>query len=126
MQTITFFLIILIIWVTLIFIFSRKRKISNEKKDYFRGELKKILDNWDFSIKIINLDKLYHKILLEMWYSWTFWEILKRKPKEINDLNKIWELHKLRNKLAHEFENIDKNILSKKVGEYKREVERLF
>ena len=75
--------------------------------------------------KIVDLDKLYHHILKSLWYNWTFGEILKSKPKKITDLNKLWELHKLRNKLVHEFGTIDNDFLWKKSKEYEREVRRL-
>jgi uncharacterized protein YutE (UPF0331/DUF86 family) len=50
---------------------------------------------------------------------------LKLEPKEISDINKIWELHKLRNKLVHDFDLLDDGILNKKAEEYKGEIERL-
>jgi uncharacterized protein YutE (UPF0331/DUF86 family) len=55
----------------------------------------------------------------------TFGEILKSKPREIDDLNKIWELHKLRNKLVHDFDLLDDIILTKKSKEYQKEFEKL-
>jgi hypothetical protein len=48
---------------------------------------------------------------------------LKQKPIQIENLNKIWELHKIRNNLVHEFdEKIEKN-LDKKVKEYEYQIE---
>ncbi len=75
--------------------------------------------------KFIELDKIYHKILEKYWYSWTFWEILKQKPIIINNLNKIRELHKLRNKLVHELESQDMPDFAKKCIEYEKEIKIL-
>jgi hypothetical protein len=51
---------------------------------------------------------------------------LKSNPKEIRDLNTIWELHKIRNKLVHDFSSLSESVLKKKGNEYKKEVETLF
>lgn len=102
--------------------FSLKKKIPKEKKDYLNKLLRDISSkNWGKE-KIIDYDKLYHKILLEMWYNWTFWEILKMEPNEIWNINKVWELHKLRNKLVHDFDFIDEKYLKKKENDYKDEI----
>jgi hypothetical protein len=71
------------------------------------------------------MDKLYHKILLALWYEGTFGEILKMCPNEIWDLNKVWEIHKLRNNIVHDFDNHDEWYLKKKSIEYKKELEIL-
>jgi len=57
-----------------------------------------------------------------MWYEWTFWDILKKEPNEIWNINKVWELHKLRNKLVHDFDLIDEVFLRRKEEEYFREL----
>ncbi|MDR2411073.1 MAG: hypothetical protein LBD88_00190 [Candidatus Peribacteria bacterium] len=43
----------------------------------------------------------------------------------ISDIDKIWELHKFRNKLVHDFDLFNANILNKKENEYKTELEKL-
>jgi len=101
---------------------SIKKKIPKQKKAYLNKLFKDIsIKNWSKE-KIIDYDKLYHKILIEMWYSWTFWEILKLEPNEIWNINKVWELHKLRNKLVHDFDSIDEKYLKSKEKEYKNEI----
>lgn len=72
--------------------------------------------------KIIDYDKLYHKILLKAWYQWTFWDILKSKPKEIQNINKIWNLHKIRNHLVHEIGSPKWVSLFQIANDYKKEV----
>ncbi|PID87686.1 hypothetical protein CSB07_00120 [Candidatus Gracilibacteria bacterium] len=111
--------------ISLIFIFSPKKKIlSEEKRKFFIknfGEIKKITDP---KTKIIDYDKLYHNILKQIGYTGTFGDILKEKPKEITNLNKIWELHKLRNKLVHDFDK--QKSLDKMAIEYENEIKKLF
>jgi len=118
-------LFIIIIWIFLIIKFSKSRKLPENKRQFFEKNYKKIYWSSDTKHQIIDLDKLYHKLLLEIWHKWTFGEILKTKPREIGDLNKIWELHKLRNKLVHDFDLLEEVILTKRVKEYKREFEQL-
>lgn len=126
-----FVIIFFVIWVLILgiyfsfFYLKKSKKISKLKLEEFQKILKIISSNTSSKEKIIDTDKLYHKILLSCWYNWSFWEILKQKPIIINDLNIIWELHKLRNKLAHDFDLIEEKILSQKSKEYKNEVEKL-
>lgn len=119
------FLIIIIFWIIIIYKFSKNKKLSSEKINFFQKNCKKISQEFDKKHQIINFDKLYHKLLNEIWYRGNFWDILKLKPKEIDDLNKIWELHKLRNKFVHDFDLLEEVILSKKAKEYKNEFEKL-
>lgn len=101
---------------------SIKKKIPKQRKAYLNKLFKDIsIKNWSKE-KIIDYDKLYHKILIEMWYDWNFWDILKLEPNEIWNINKVWELHKLRNKLVHDFDLIDEKILQKAENEYFREI----
>ena len=127
-NTIVIIIVILIIflWVFLIAKFSKKStKISTEKKAYFNKLLKRSRINTSAKEQIIDLDKLLHKILQEVWYTGTFWEILKQEPKEIINLNKVWEIHKLRNKLVHDFDLMTENMLKKKSQEYSKEIKKI-
>jgi len=101
---------------------SIKKKIPKQRKAYLNKLFKDIsIKNWSKE-KIIDYDKLYHKILIEMWYDWNFWDILKLEPNEVWNINKVWELHKLRNKLVHDFDLIDEKVLQKAENEYFREI----
>lgn len=101
---------------------SIKKKIPKQRKAYLNKLFKDIsIKNWSKE-KIIDYDKLYHKILIEMWYDWNFWDILKLEPNEIWNINKVWELHKLRNKLVHDFDLIDEKVLQKAENEYFKEI----
>ncbi|MDD3794157.1 MAG: hypothetical protein PHI37_05055 [Candidatus Gracilibacteria bacterium] len=105
--------------------FSKRKKLSKEKKDSLNKLFKEISLKNSTKEKIIDYDKLYHKVLLEMGYNGTFGEILKLEPNEIGDLQKVWELHKLRNKLVHDFDLIDESHLKKREKEYKEELKNL-
>lgn len=124
---IVIFVLIIFIWIFLILKFRKKKyKIAGSKINYFNTQLKRIIANWSYKEQVVDMDKLYHKILIEWWYEWSFWEILKAEPSEIWNLNKIWELHKLRNKLVHEFDVLWENALKHKSNDYKEEIEKLF
>ncbi len=119
-------IVALLLWLFLIIKFSKKStKISTQKKAYFHKILKRTLVNKSPKEQIIDLDKLLHKILQEVWYTWTFWEILKQEPQEIINLNRVWEIHKLRNKLVHDFDLINENALKKKSLEYSKEIKKI-
>jgi hypothetical protein len=118
-------LLIIFIWIFLIFKFTKKYKINPEKIIFFKKQLKRIVTNWSYKEQIIDIDKLYHKVLQEAGYNGTFWEILKSEPSEIWNLQNIWELHKLRNKLVHDFDLLSENILKQKAIKYKDEINKL-
>jgi hypothetical protein len=121
MEYVIFVLVIaVILGIFLILKFSKWKKLTSSQKLLILKNYKQILASNDVKHQIIDFDKLYHKILLELGYKWTFWEILKQKPKVIWDINKVWELHKLRNKLVHEFGWLSEDILIQKSGEYNK------
>lgn len=115
--------IIIIIGIYLIFFYKWQKKLQKNRIDYYKSLVSKT-DNGKISLKekIITYDKIYHNILKESGYKWSFWEILKKKPSVILDINKIWELHKSRNKLVHDMENIDEKKLIKQWIDYKEEI----
>lgn len=127
MEIIIYFIIlfVLIFWIYIIFFYNRPKKLTSEKIKYFEGKLKIIDKSKSSKEIIIDADKLYHKILLEVWYVWDFWSILKQKPIIIDDLNKIWELHKIRNKLVHDFFDFDENFLLNKQKVFLLEIKKL-
>lgn len=80
------------------------------------------LDTKTPKVQVIECDKIYHAILKDLGYQGSFGEILKRKPREIRNLQEIWDLHKLRNTLVHELNEPDVN-LKKQAENYKRVVQ---
>ena len=124
-----YFVIILVIVILFgIFVllkFSKNKKLDNNAKKEIKKNLVYIKNLSSNKEKIVDYDKLYHKILIKLWFKGSFGEILKSEPKVINDLNKIWELHKLRNKLVHDFDLLTENILKKKAEEYERIINNL-
>lgn len=117
--------LVLALWAFLIFAFTEKKELNDEQKKQFKKNFKSIYLLESKKEKIIDYDKLYHQILKWFGYEWNFWDILKLKPDEVDDLNKIWELHKLRNKLVHDFDSHDEKFLNKKVLEYEKEIKKL-
>lgn len=125
---IIYFLFIIFLLLAIYFAFlwwKKSKKISQDKLKNFQKKLKQISLSTSSKEIIIDADKLYHKILEEIWYSWDFWEILKQKPPIITNLDKIWELHKIRNKLVHDFYNYDEKFLLTKRNEFLKELEKL-
>ena len=118
-----FFISTLVFWISIILKFSKKKKLSEADKKELKNIFKNMKVNKSDKEKLIDYDKLYHKIIQKFWYNWTFWEILKTKPNEIWNLNKVWELHKLRNKLVHDVDEEIKENLFLKVKEYEKEIE---
>ncbi len=123
------FILVFTLW--LFFIFDvwkivKRKKLSASKSNYLIQQYNIIKNSADNTKEqIIDYDKLYHKILKDLWYIWGFWDILKLKPKEIPNINKIWELHKLRNKLVHDFDLLEETVLKQKALEYRKEIKNI-
>jgi len=120
-----FIMCIISVWIFLGLNFKKKYRISDYKRKYFYSQLESISSYNSYKWQIIDLDKLYHKILLEAWYFWSFWEILKQEPSEIENINKIWELHKIRNSIVHDFTPTFENVLKEKSIDYENEIKKL-
>jgi len=120
-----FFVILMIYGIVTVMKFSKKRKLDSKQLQHFKTLLQKIQRGVSTKEKIVDMDKLYHKILHALWYSGTFGEILKAEPNEIWDIQKIWDLHKLRNKLVHEFDNHSEKYLREAERDYKKQVQVL-
>ena len=121
MDELIIYVIISVLIFTLIFlsVFLRKKnKLTKPKKTLYLVKIKELYSQ-EPGKKIILFDSMLSHILLDLWYSWNLWEQLKKKPKEIkNYINEIWELHKLRNKIAHELNTFDKKFLEKNAYKY--------
>ena len=105
-----------------IFWYGSKR-LSQSKNKQLSEKLAKISKHKGKQ-KFLELDILYHWILRELWYTGSFGEILKQNPKEIKNLDEIWELHKLRNTLAHELRDIDERFISKQSRKYENTIKK--
>jgi len=70
MNLIYFIIILLVIIVLILFLkFSKKKKLSQQKIKYLKEVLRKNIQLKSEKEKLINSDKIYHKILLELNYS---------------------------------------------------------
>lgn len=118
-------IIILLVGVFLTFRFSGKKELKKDKKSYYQKEIQKVSVLPSSSERIMRYDMIMHHILKDYGYSGNVWDQLKAKPRMINNLNVIWGLHKLRNKLAHDMEPISPDLLEKKAQEFEKEVLKL-
>lgn len=121
----TVIILILLVGVFLTFRFSSKKELRKDKKNYYRKEIQKISNFPSPSERIMKYDVVLHHILKDYGYSGNVGDQLKAKPRVIHDLNTIWSLHKLRNKLAHSMDTISEELLERKAEEFEKEILRL-
>ena len=119
------FFVILFLAIFIIAKFSWKKRLTDEKIKFFRIKINQIKKSNSAKEQIIDYDKLYHKIMQELGYFGDFGSILKQNPSVVSDINKVWELHKLRNKLVHDFDLVTESVLKKKALQYEELVNNL-
>ncbi|MFA6091017.1 MAG: hypothetical protein WC774_04560 [Candidatus Gracilibacteria bacterium] len=117
--------IILLVGVFLTFRFSGAKHLKKDKKSYYEKEIQKVTILPSSTERIMRYDMIMHHILKDYSYSGTVGDQLKAKPRIMKNLNTIWSLHKLRNKLAHDMEPVSTDLLEKKAQEFEKEILRL-
>lgn len=118
------FALVIILWIILLIKFRKKRKtLPSARIKFFEKRLKVILwPAYSYREQILDLDKLLHYLLKDLGYEWTLGEILKLQPEEILDINEIWRLHKLRNKLAHDFDEVAETTLRRDSKKFESQI----
>ena len=120
---------VIILWIWLIWFFSWRKtvksKIDFQTLQKIKKDFKLIKTHTSAKEQIIDYDKLLHKILLEMWYVWNFGDILKQNPRELKDIETVWKLHKIRNKLVHDFDLVANNVLRKRALDYEKVINEM-
>ncbi|EKD29379.1 MAG: hypothetical protein ACD_78C00429G0001 [uncultured bacterium (gcode 4)] len=99
--------------------------MKKDKKDYYRKEIQKVSALPSPTEQIMRYDMIMHHILKDYGYSGNVGDQLKAKPRMMNNLNAIWSLHKLRNKLAHSMDTVSVDLLERKADEFEKEVLKL-
>ncbi len=119
-------LLVVVIWIFVLFIWWNKKsqKLSKNKIDFYKKEIKKCA-YFSLNEKIIFYDKILNHILIDLWYTWNLWEQLRKNPKEIKNIQEIWRLHKLRNRISHELWVISNTDLIKEGNNFEKEINKL-
>lgn len=121
----TLIIVIILFGVFVTFFAAGKRKkLPAGRVAYYQGEISKCA-NLSPSERIMHYDKILHHILRDYGYAGMVGDQLKAKPAVIIDLNAVWELHKLRNRLAHEMEAQSDGLLERKSKEFERVLQNL-
>ena len=123
---ITALIIFLLIDITIVAFIIYKRKLSNnfDSKDlyYIQAHWVKIIDSFKAHPKhaILDADKLLDYALKKKGYQGTLGEKLKKSKSRFSDLNGVWFAHKLRNKVAHELDEININEAKRALKHFKK------
>jgi len=107
------------------FILYRKRalnKFSDKDLYYIQSHWIKIIDSFSAHPKhaILDADKLLDFALKKNGFEGSLGEKLKKSGPRFSDLNGVWSAHKLRNQIAHELGDIDKNEAKKALSQFKK------
>ncbi len=127
MQT---WLVILLVFIVfyiflLAFIVYRRRALSKfSEKDlyYIRSHWVKIIDSFNAHPKhaILDADKLLDFALKKHGFNGSLGEKLKKSGSKFSNLNGLWNAHKLRNRIAHELGDVNKNEAKNALYQFKR------
>lgn len=122
--------IILIVVIGLIFLIlitiSRKKKgLSNKDLELISQKWKKIY-NLKGAHAIIEADKLLDYILTKKGFSGTTAEKIRQAEGMFSDVEAVWSVHKLRNRIAHEINiNLDKRRIEQTLLYFKKAIQDL-
>ncbi len=119
-------LLVVLIWIIILIVWLKKKtqKLSKEKIDFYKKEIKKC-KYVSLNEKFIYYDKILNHVLTDLWYIWSLWEQLKQNPKEIKNIQEIWRLHKIRNRISHELWLISNFSLTKECNNFEKEINKL-
>jgi len=116
-----------ILVVVIVFVKRSRKKMS-------KGDLEFISDKWTYINQIVNsnpskavidADKLIDFVLQRKKFSGSFSDKLKASGNLFSDLNSLWSAHKLRNRIAHEFSEINVNEIKSALRAYHRALKDL-
>jgi hypothetical protein len=112
-------IILLGIWLLWYFGRPKKRWLTSQKITYYKNQIKRVREN-SSTERILQYDKILSYILAEYGYEWTLGDQLKSRPHELYDIEEVWRLHKLRNKLAHDLHELSESTLKKEATRYEK------
>ena len=117
--------VILITFVLSLYVFIKNAftdKLNDADIVYVKGHWFDILDIVeDDPVKaIVDADKVLDYVLTRNGFSGSLGEKLKAAAPRFSDLNGIWNAHKLRNRLVHEFIEIDIVEIDRALKQFKK------
>jgi len=123
--------ILIFIGLTLIAIIIAKikikfqKKISEKDKNFIKTKWQKITNTNNNNQAILDADKLLQISLQKIGIKGSVGEQLKNKNNKISNINEIWEAHKIRNKIAHEFFEPNEKETQLTLKKYKKTIEEI-
>jgi len=104
------FLVFDFVVVAYIFFKKLKKDVYDSKElQYIKSHWIRIIDMFHGNPKaaVLDADKLLDYALGKKGFKGTLGEKLKKAGGRFSDINSVWSAHKLRNKVAHELEDIN-------------------
>lgn len=101
---------------------SRRKQLGAKDVQYVRAHWVRIIDMFSSNPKaaILDADKLLDYVLSKKGFEGTLGEKLKRAGARFFDLDSVWNAHKLRNRVAHELGDINRDEAKRALGWFKR------
>lgn len=121
------FVLLDILIVFLVVFIKKRKKFSDKDLHFIKINWFRILDlvSTDPIRAIMDADKLLDFALGKRGKTGSLGEKLKQSKSLFKDINSVWEVHKLRNKLAHEFRNLSVNEAKNALKHYKNALKDL-
>ncbi len=100
----------------------RSKKFGTRELEYIKAHWIRIIDSFKSHPKqgILDADKLLDYALDRKGFVGTLGEKLKKAGPRFSNLNDVWNAHKLRNKVAHEFGEIGIDDAKRALMQFKR------
>ncbi|MDR3125476.1 MAG: hypothetical protein LBU20_00145 [Candidatus Nomurabacteria bacterium] len=133
-QTITLFVVAIVFAAMILFaIILTRRRSSGLNIEKYRSDWLKVENSLSssnlmtYQMAILNADKLLDRALKDLGVSGeTMGDRLKASSSRFSDINQVWTVHKLRNRIAHETDvHINLIVAKKAIYVYKKSLKDL-
>lgn len=121
-MVIAVFLILTFLLAGFVFVkVARRKSFGIKEMQYIQSHWIAIIDSFNSHPKnaILDADKLLNYVLERRGFEGSLGEKLKKAGPRFSDLNGVWSAHKLRNRIAHEFGEIDTGLAKRALKQFK-------
>ncbi|MFH1284369.1 MAG: hypothetical protein ABIH78_02150 [Candidatus Peregrinibacteria bacterium] len=120
----TLVVLLIIVFLLVVFVFvkiSRRRRFGPKELQYIKSHWIRIIDEFSShpAAAVMDADKILDYALLRKGFEGSLGEKLRTAGPRFTDLDGVWRAHKLRNRIAHELSDVDRDEAKRALKQFK-------